>query len=70
MLMSETEASQADEKVDVVTTVAASVLSKFFDELATDPDLVDISANLKKLVIDQGVFAEPAVKAVLFPDAP
>lgn len=58
------------EPAEKVTTVAATVLTAFFDELAKADDLVDITANLKKLVLDDGVFAEPSVRAVLFPDAP
>lgn len=61
------ESSDADEKVG---TVASAVLTKFFDALAKTDDLADIAANLKKIVLDDGVFAEPAVRAALFPDAP
>src|SRR3546814_16635272 len=61
------ESTGADEKVG---TVAGAVLATFFDALATTSDLADIAANLRKIVIDDGVFAEPAVRAALFPDAP
>tara|TARA_R110002051_G_scaffold269600_1_gene329806 strand:- start:19868 stop:20077 length:210 start_codon:yes stop_codon:yes gene_type:complete len=53
-----------------VTTVAGAVLTAFFDELEKTEDLKEIAANLKKLVLEDGVFAEPSVRAVLFPDAP
>lgn len=53
-----------------VGTVAGAVLTTFFDALAKTDDLADIAANLKKTVLDDGVFAEPAVRAALFPDAP
>lgn len=53
-----------------VGTVAGAVLTTFFDALAKTDDLADIAANLKKIVLDDGVFAEPAVRAALFPDAP
>ena len=62
-----TAEGSSEEKVG---TVAGAVLTTFFDELAKTDDLADIAANLKKLVLDDGVFAEPAVRAVLFPDAP
>lgn len=62
------EVSSASE--EKVGTVASAVLNTFFDELAKTADLADIAANLKKLVLDDCVFAEPAVRAVLFPDAP
>lgn len=61
------ESSDADEKVG---TVASAVLTTFFDALAKTDDLADIAANLKKIVLNDGVFAEPAVRAALFPDAP
>lgn len=61
------ESTGADEKVG---TVAGAVLATFFDALATTSDLADIAANLRKIVLDDGVFAEPAVRAALFPDAP
>lgn len=59
--------SDSEEKIG---TVAGAILTTFFDELAKGDDLADIAANLKKIVLDDGVFAEPALRAVLFPDAP
>jgi PPE-repeat protein len=53
-----------------VGTVASAVLTSFFDALAKTDDLAEIAANLKKIVLDDNVFAEPAVRAALFPDAP
>lgn len=61
------DGSDSDEKIG---TVAGAVLTTFFDELAKSDDLADIAANLKKIVLDDGVFAEPALRAILFPDAP
>jgi len=50
-------------------SVAATILSQFFDELAKDASLSEMAPALRKVVIEQGVFAEPAVRAALFPDA-
>lgn len=61
------DGSDSDEKIG---TVAGAVLTTFFDELAKRDDLADIAANLRKIVLDDGVFAEPALRAILFPDAP
>jgi hypothetical protein len=63
----EIDGDESDGKVGKVTS---SVLDSFFEELAKTDDLKDISANLRRLVVDDGVFAEPAVRAVLFADAP
>lgn len=52
-----------------VTTVAGAVLSSFFDELAQIDDFVECADQLRKLVLVDGVFAEPAVRHTLFPDA-
>ena len=62
--------SEAEESASPVTTVAQTVLSKFFDELAKTEGLADVASNLQKVVLDDGVFAEPAIRASLFPDAP
>ncbi len=53
-----------------IPTVAAAVLSTFFDELAGMDEFADSAEQLRKLILDAGVFAEPAVRAALFPDAP
>lgn len=63
-------AEEGFESQDKVSTVAGAVLNKFFDELAKTDDLAEIAADLKKIVLDDGVFAEPALRAALFPDAP
>jgi hypothetical protein len=52
-----------------VMTVAGAVLSSFFDELARVDDFGECAEQLRKLVVVDGVFAEPAVRNVLFPDA-
>lgn len=52
-----------------VTTVASSVLSSFFDEIARVDDFGECAEQLRKLVLVDGVFAEPAVRNALFPDS-
>lgn len=59
----------ADAESSVLPTVTSSVLGSFFDALAKEDDLADLAADLRKLVLDDGVFAEPAIRAVMFPDA-
>ncbi|CAL1691129.1 hypothetical protein MMB232_01264 [Brevundimonas subvibrioides] len=59
----------ADAESPVLPTVTSSVLGSFFDALAKEDDLADLAADLRKLVLDDGVFAEPAIRTVLFPDA-
>lgn len=66
----ENAAAEISEPGAKVTTVAGAVLTTFFDELAKADDLGEIAINLKKLILEDGVFAEPSVRAVLFPDAP
>lgn len=57
-----------DEQVRV-PTVASAVLSSFFEELARVEDFGESSEHLRKLVLVDGVFAEPAVRNALFPDS-
>jgi hypothetical protein len=59
----------ADAESQVLPTVTSSVLGAFFDALAKEDDLADLAADLRKLVLDDGVFAEPAIRTVMFPDA-
>ena len=65
-----TDATETPDLGVKVTTVAGTVLTAFFDELEKTQDLKEITANLRKLVLEDGVFAEPAIRAALFPDAP
>lgn len=65
----EYEQSDASAERQVVPTVTSSVLGAFFDALAKEEDLAELSVSLRKLVLDDGVFAEPAIRAVMFPDA-
>jgi hypothetical protein len=65
----EDDQSDASAEPQVVPTVTSSVLGAFFDALAKEEDLADLSVSLRKLVLDDGVFAEPAIRAVMFPDA-
>ncbi len=65
-----TSASAADEGVLKTTSVSGSILAAFFDELAAVETLAEIAAPLRKLVLEDGVFAEPAIKAAMFPNAP
>ena len=53
-----------------IATVSGAVLATFFNELAKIDQLGEIAANLRKLVLDDGILAEPAIRAVIFPDAP
>lgn len=52
-----------------VKSVAATILGEFFDVLQADEGLEEVAARLRKVVLDDGVFAEPLIRAALFPDA-
>lgn len=63
------ELNGVDADAQVVPTVTSSVLGAFFDALAKEDDVSDLAEGLRKLVLDDGVFAEPAIRAAMFPDA-
>lgn len=63
------EQDGADAESQVLPTVTSSVLGAFFDALATEDGLADLAADLRKLVLDDGVFAELAIRTIMFPDA-
>lgn len=52
-----------------VKSVAATILGEFFDVLQADEGLEEVAARLRRVVLDDGVFAEPLIRAALFPDA-
>jgi hypothetical protein len=60
----------AEQPAPAVTSVAHSVLGQFFDQLAATEDLADIAPRLRGVVLDEAVFAEPAIRAALFSDMP
>lgn len=60
--------SQADDAAPVAT-VAGGVLGTFFDELEKAETLKETASKLRALVLGEGIMAEPAVRAVLFPEA-
>lgn len=64
------EKSQESELAHPVATVSKAILNSFIEELAKTEGFADAAANLRKAVIDDGVFAEPVIRAAIFPDAP
>lgn len=62
------EQSELNDLSDPVTTVAKAVLGEFLDDIAKIEGFKDVAANLKKVVIEDGVFAEPAIRAAIFPE--
>ena len=68
--MANADPTPESEESPKVTSVATTVLTAFFDELSKLEDYAETAVNLKKLVLEDGVFAEPSVRAALFPDAP
>ena len=52
-----------------VTSVAAIILGEFFAVLEKEEGLGKVAPGLRKLVLEDGVFAEPSIRAALFPDA-
>jgi hypothetical protein len=67
MTKNENEANDPPAKVK---SVSATILRQFFDTLEKEDGLGEVSTKLRKVVLDGGVFAEPSIRAALFPDAP
>jgi len=65
----EDEQSGASAESQAVPAVTSSVLGAFFDALSKEEDLAELAVGLRKLVLDDGIFAEPAIRTVMFPDA-
>jgi hypothetical protein len=64
-----TENVEAVEPPAKVKSVAATILVEFFDALEKEESLAEPASRLRKVVLNDGVFAEPSIRAALFPDA-
>lgn len=59
---------EAAEPPTKVKSVAATILGEFFDTLEKEEGFGEIAPGLRKVVFEDGVFAEPSIRAALFPD--
>lgn len=59
---------EAVEPLGQVKSVAAAILSEFFDTLEKEDGFSDISPRLRKIILEDGIFAETAIRAALFPE--
>ena len=60
---------EAAEPPAKVKSVAATLLGEFFDSLEKEEGFGEIAPKLRKVVLEDGVFAEPSIRAALFQDA-
>ena len=60
---------EASEPPAKVKTVAAGILGEFFDALAAEQGLGDVAPRLREVVLDDGILAEPSIRAAMFPEA-
>lgn len=63
------DTAEGDEPPAKVKSVAATILGEFFDTLEKEEGFGEIAARLRQVVLQDGVFAEPSIRAALFPDA-
>ncbi|WFU31324.1 hypothetical protein QA635_32905 [Bradyrhizobium brasilense] len=61
---------EAAEPPAKVKSVAATILREFFQVLEKEEDLGDVARGLRKVVLEEGILHESAIRAALFPDAP
>ncbi|WP_156332769.1 MULTISPECIES: hypothetical protein [unclassified Chelatococcus] len=59
---------EAAEQPAKVKAVAATILGEFFDVLEKEEGFGEVAPRLRKVILEDGVFAEPSIRAVLFPD--
>jgi hypothetical protein len=57
------------EPPEKLKSVAATILGEFFDVLQAEDGFEELTPRLRKVVLEDGVFAEPSIRAALFPDA-
>ncbi len=66
--MGTTDTEDATELPAPVRTVSATILGEFFDTLGNEEGFAEIVARLRKVVLEDGTLAEPAVRTAIFPD--
>ena len=60
--------SKAAEPPEKVKSVAATILGEFFDVLEKEEGFGEIAPRLRKVILEDGIFAEPSIRTALFPD--
>jgi len=50
-------------------TVSETVLLAYFAELSKVEGFKEVAENLKKVIVDDKVYAEPAIRAAMFPES-
>ncbi|MDK9696973.1 MAG: hypothetical protein OEL76_11320 [Siculibacillus sp.] len=60
----------APEPPGQVKSVSAVILGQFFDVLEKEEGFAEVASRLRKLVLEDGIFAEPSIRGALFPDTP
>ncbi|MGV2103872.1 hypothetical protein [Rhizobium sp. 21-4511-3d] len=53
-----------------IPILATAVLDTFFENLANNDQFSEFAPKLRKLVVEDGLMAEPAIMALLFPEEP
>ncbi len=51
-------------------SVAETILDTFLTELAKEDGLADVAVRLRKVILEDCISTEPAIRSALFPDAP
>jgi hypothetical protein len=62
------EQEKASEPPTKVGSVSATLLGEFFDVLEQEEGFAEIASTLRKVVLNDGVFTETAIRASLFLD--
>jgi hypothetical protein len=57
-----------EDSLTKVPTVSSAILGQFFDELAKDEELGKVASKLRKVVLEEGAFDEPSIRAAIFLD--
>lgn len=62
--------AKATKKAPQTATVAQAVFQKYFEELAKTEGFAEIAPRLKKVVMEDGVLSDTAIKSAMFPETP
>jgi hypothetical protein len=62
--------NEQDATATPAASVAETILHTFLTELAKEDGLADVAVRLRKVILEDGISTEPAIRSALFPDSP
>jgi hypothetical protein len=67
-VLSTTDTDDTTELPAPIKSVAATILGEYFATLENEEGFAEVAARLRKVVLEDDILAEPAIRMAIFPD--